>query len=128
MADLHFIKSSFLKVSMVLLMPLYLLACSLDDSVTADGVTVKSYTVSWVTPSEREDGSPLSLSDIGGYLIYYGTVSGDYQDEFDINDGSITSVTQADLVLTAGTYYFVMTAYDTDGRESAYSEEYELSI
>lgn len=55
-----------------------------------------------------------------GYNIYYGTSSGNYQTMVDA--GNATSLTVSNLTGGA-TYYFVATAYDADGNESAYSGE-----
>ncbi|MDH5388698.1 MAG: VCBS domain-containing protein [Gammaproteobacteria bacterium] len=77
--------------------------------------------LTWNIPSEREDNTPLSLSAIGGYNIYYGSKQGQYINTVSIEDGSAESYTFTDL--PTGTYYFVVTTYDTDGRESMYSTE-----
>jgi hypothetical protein len=75
--------------------------------------------LAWVAPVARADGSALSLSEIGGYRVYYGTTEGDYPNRIDIADGSADQLTLTDL--PPGTYYFVVTTYDTAGRESEYS-------
>jgi hypothetical protein len=78
-----------------------------------------SYTLTWTAPVARADGSPLSLADIVGYRVHYGTTAGSYTNTVDINDGSATTTTVKNI--PAGTYYVVMTSYDTGGRVSAYS-------
>ncbi len=82
-------------------------------------------TLSWVAPAEREDNSALSLSAIAGYKVYYGTTQGQYSDSVAINDG--TAVAYTFTGLPAGTYYFVVTTIDTDGRESQYSSAVTLT-
>jgi hypothetical protein len=62
----------------------------------------------------------LSLADIGGYRIYYGTVEGNYTNRIDVTDGTAVGTTLRDL--PPGTHYFVVTIYDSAGRESAYSD------
>jgi hypothetical protein len=58
--------------------------------------------------------------DPAGYRIYHGTSSGVYPNVTDV--GNMTTATISNL--TAGqTYYFAVTAYDTEGRESGYSNE-----
>jgi hypothetical protein len=58
--------------------------------------------------------------DLAGYKIYYGLSSGNYT--ISINVGKVTQYTVNQL--TEGlVYYFVVTAYDTAGNESAYSQE-----
>ncbi len=74
--------------------------------------------LTWVAPTENVDGS--ALTDLAGYKIYYGTQSGNYSESVDVSD---PGATQHDLTVTMGTYYLAMTALDTDGNESAYSNE-----
>jgi chitinase len=63
---------------------------------------------------------PNSETDLAGYRVYYGTSSGLYPNVTDV--GNMTTATISNL--TAGqTYYFSATAYDTQGRESGYSNE-----
>ncbi|MGB5472479.1 MAG: putative Ig domain-containing protein [Gammaproteobacteria bacterium] len=83
--------------------------------------TVGSFNLSWTAPVARADGTPLSLVDIGGYRIYYGTSSGNYPDTIDVSDGSAQSATVNNLPV--GTYHIVMTTYDSNGLESARSAE-----
>jgi hypothetical protein len=78
-----------------------------------------SASLSWAAPTARSDGTPLSMSEIAGYTLYYGSSAGNYSTSVDINDPFTTSITVTDLPV--GTYYFVMTARDTDGQESGYS-------
>ena len=75
--------------------------------------------LSWVAPSTREDNQPISLADIDGYNVYYGTTPGQYPDKVPINDGTATGYTFINF--PTGTHYFVVTTVDTDGRESQYS-------
>jgi hypothetical protein len=103
---------------------LQLAACSTEENF--DGpVTMSIASLTWVAPSEREDNSPISLSEIAGYRIYYGTAPGDYQYEVEIND-AYNDV--ADINLLQGTYYAVITTVDVDGRESVFSEEVILYV
>ena len=81
--------------------------------------TPAEITLSWVAPAKREDNSALSLSAIAGYKVYYGTTQGQYTDSTTINDGTAADYTFTGL--PAGTYYFVVTTIDTEGRESQYS-------
>jgi hypothetical protein len=63
--------------------------------------------------------------DLAGYKIYYGLSSGNYT--IAINVGNVTQYTVNQL--TEGlVYYFVVTAYDTAGNESAYSQEVSAQI
>ncbi len=62
---------------------------------------------------------PNSESDLAGYRIYYGKLSGGYNNVVDV--GNKTTYTIEDLV--EGKFYYIKgTAYDTSGNESEYSE------
>jgi hypothetical protein len=61
-----------------------------------------------------------AVSDAAGYKVQYGTTSGSYTDMVDV--GSSTSKTIADLTVGT-TYYYVVTAYNTDLVESGVSNE-----
>ncbi len=86
----------------------------------------KQAQLSWVAPSEREDASPILLSEIAGYRIYFGTKQGSYNNTIEISDS--TAMSYVFTKLTTGTYYIVLTTYDTDGRESQYSTEVMVSV
>ena len=88
--------------------------------------TVADVSLSWVAPAEREDNSGISLSEIAGYKIYYGTSQGQYPNKITINDGTAVGHTFTDF--HAGNYYFVVTTLDTNGRESRYSTEVVITI
>jgi len=90
---------------------------AVDPAQVASG----SFALTWVAPVARADGTPLSMAEIGGFRIYYGTSSGYYPNTVDVADGSAQSVTVSNL--PAGTYNVVMTSYDIDGLESGYSAE-----
>ncbi len=81
-------------------------------------------TITWTNPTEREDGTLLPVSEIGGYKIYYGAEPGDYQNEIVI-EGPRTAHT---VDFPAGDTYVVMTVIDTDGRESQYSAEFLANV
>jgi hypothetical protein len=87
--------------------------------VNAASAQTGTVTLSWTAPTKRADGTPLSLADIHGYRIHYGTSAGDYTGHVDLADGTAQQVTLTDLPL--GTYYLVMTTYDVVGLESGYS-------
>ncbi len=78
-----------------------------------------SFNLSWTAPTTRSDGTPLSLADIDGFRIYYGTSRGNYPNSINVNDGSAQSAVVKDIPV--GSYYMVMTTYDVNGLESSYS-------
>jgi len=63
---------------------------------------------------------PNNESDLAGYTIYYGTSSRQYSNDIDV--GSMTSH-QVQNLTDGIEYFFAVTAYDTAGNESAYSDE-----
>jgi NedA-like, galactose-binding domain/Putative Ig domain len=87
--------------------------------VQSPPVQTGSLALQWTAPVTRADGTPLSLADIDGYRIYYGDSVGNYPNRLEVPDGTAQSATITDIPV--GTYYIVMTTYDVDGRESAYS-------
>jgi len=91
--------------------------------ISAVTVFAGDATLSWDPPTTNEDGSPLT--DLAGYKIYYGTTSGNYTNSIDV--GNVTTYTVVNL--TEGvTYFFVVSAYDTLGNESDYSNEVSKKI
>jgi hypothetical protein len=63
---------------------------------------------------------PVVAADLSGYRVHYGTASGSYQQT--VNAGSSTAYTLNGL--SSGTrYYFAVTALDSSGQESGYSNE-----
>lgn len=77
--------------------------------------------LSWVAPTTRVDGTPLSLSQIAGYRIYSGTSRNSLALVRDLDDGSATSYVITGLA-AATTHYFAVSVYDADGNESGRSE------
>lgn len=71
---------------------------------------VKQWRLVWNANSE---------TDLAGYKVYHGTASRTYGPEIDV--GNVTEW----LIPTTleGEYFFAVTAYDTSGNESDYSEE-----
>lgn len=96
---------------------------AVNATVSAEPGAIEVY---WSAPAEREDNSPLSLSEIAGYRLYYGTRQGDYLNTIEVDDNVTWAYRITDL--TAGTYYIVLTVYDVDGRESLYSDELVVSL
>lgn len=76
-------------------------------------------TLSWVAPTTRKDGSPFSLSELRGYNVYEGATSTNLSPVTSITDPTATNHTVSNLA--TGTHFFAVTAYDTSGAESSYS-------
>jgi hypothetical protein len=85
-------------------------------SVTVQAVATGSATLSWTPPTQNTDGT--ALTDLAGYNIYWGTTQGSYPNSLPV-PANVTSFVVPDLV--PGTYFFVATALNTAGTESAFS-------
>jgi hypothetical protein len=73
--------------------------------------------LSWSAPTQNTDGS--SLTNLGGYRVYHGTSAGSLTDVRTISGANTTSFQFT--ALASGTHYFSITAFNTDGVESALS-------
>ncbi len=72
---------------------------------------------------------PNTESDLDGYRVHYGTTSrseGVYGNVAQVDDEGVSSV-QIDLP-EDGTYYFSLTAFDSAGNESGFSNEVSAVI
>ena len=92
--------------------------------IKRETVGTGSATLSWEAPTTRSDGSPLT--NLAGYYIYYGRMSGVYDYEIRIDNPGITTYVIENL--TPGTWYFVLTSFDSDDIESDYSEEVVIEV
>jgi chitodextrinase len=70
-----------------------------------------------MAPSSDAQGS--SLSDLAGYKIYVGQVSKTYTRAIDVGNSTSTVIGN----LSEGQWCFSVTAYDTSGNESGFSNE-----
>ena len=86
-------------------------------SIAVEQISLGSANLSWVAPTRRDDGT--ALTNLAGYRIRYGTSPGSYPNQLQIPNPGITSCVVENL--PPGTYYFVATAYDSNGSESEYS-------
>ncbi|MBN2299378.1 MAG: fibronectin type III domain-containing protein, partial [Deltaproteobacteria bacterium] len=75
-----------------------------------------SFLVSWNANEE---------ADLAGYKVYYGTQSGEYATTVDV--GNTTSYTSG-VADEGSTYYVAVSAYDTSGNESDFSQETSVYI
>jgi hypothetical protein len=73
--------------------------------------------VSWTSPSQNTDGTPLN--DLSGYRVRYGTSPTGLSQSIDVPGASAMSV--AITGLASGNWYFVVTAVNTSGIESDFS-------
>jgi hypothetical protein len=88
-----------------------------DTGMPGQGSGSGQATLAWTAPDENTDGS--ALTNLAGYRIYYGTSSDALDLVIDIPTVGSTTYVVDDL--SAGTYYFSIRAYNSDGSESALS-------
>lgn len=74
--------------------------------------------LSWTSPSQYTDGTPLPASDLTGFVIYTGTSDSALKPVAEV-DGRTTSFVVGNLA--AGTHYFAVTAVASSGAESTFS-------
>lgn len=86
-------------------------------SIIVSEAEANSAVISWTPPTENTDGS--ALDNLAGYTIVYGNSPTVLHQSIRIDNPSINSYVVEDL--TAGTYYFGVRAYTTEGVESALS-------
>jgi fibronectin type 3 domain-containing protein len=87
-------------------------------TLTVSAPTIASATLTWV---------PDTASDLAGYKIYRATASGAYNAALATVPAG-TNTYQSTGLSTNTTYFFVITAYDSAGNESAFSNEVSKSI
>jgi fibronectin type 3 domain-containing protein len=100
---------------------------------TADGESIQIPVTLTVMSATSSGGSgptdlawdPSIPTGVAGYYLYIGTASGIYS--FTIDVGMVTSYTLNNLEV-GNTYYLAVTAYDSSGIESDFSNEVSKSI
>ena len=82
-------------------------------TITVDAIATGQATLAWMPPARNADGS--TLSDLSGYRVYYGRAADELDKVLKVSSG-LTSVVIENL--TAGTWYFTMTALNSKDAES----------
>lgn len=149
MTFLHTLKQRFTSSLIILLLTFQISSCGTDSNLSGmpaninSGISTNTDTVnstnntntsnasaeinlSWIAPAEREDESSIALSEIAGYRVLYGNSHDQYTSSIMINDSTAVGYTFSRL--PGGTYYFVVTTIDTEGRESRFSPEVTVVI
>lgn len=86
-------------------------------TVSAPVAVVGSATLAWSAPTQNTDGT--MLTDLSGYKVYHGTSAGALNDVVQVSGPGATSYTYTQLA--AGTHYFAVSAFTSNGVESALS-------
>ena len=84
----------------------------------------QSVTVSWTAPTLNTDGT--ALTDLSGYIVFYGTASRIYAGSLKISDPGITSASVEGL--PSGRWYFSLKSVNAAGVESDFSAEVQADI
>jgi hypothetical protein len=92
--------------------------------VIAAGSGAGSATLSWTPPTQRTDGS--TLTNLAGYRIRYGNSPGNYNRSVTVSNASVSTYVIDSL--SSGTYYFVVSAFDSAGGESDESSAVSKTI
>jgi hypothetical protein len=93
-------------------------------SIAVQQASLGSATLSWQPPTTRADGSPLT--NLAGYRVYYGTQAGTYPNRVVVNSPGVSAYVVDNL--PPGTYWFVVTAVDANGLESAQSASVSKAV
>ena len=101
------------------------LLCSQSLKLSAYSLLFLSLTSSALAGPVKLAWNPVSAPNLAGYMLYYGSASGNYSVGIDV--GNLTTAAISGLQ-EGSTYYFVATAYDVYGDESSPSNEVRYTI
>jgi hypothetical protein len=93
-------------------------------SIVVQSNTTRSALLIWVPPTENSDGSPLT--DLAGYKVYWGTSQGPYPNSIALSLSGLASYRVENLA--SDTYYFVITAFNSVGVESGFSNVTTITL
>lgn len=91
-----------------------------DDAGSEEGVPANTALLNWVAPMTRVNGESLSMGEIAGFEVVYGTNADVLDQSLAIGDASVDELLVDQL--DAGTWYFAIRTLDTDGNRSQLSE------
>ena len=93
-------------------------------SISVTPATTGSATLSWFPPTTRTDGSPLT--NLAGYRVFWGPAPGTYPNSVRLDNPGLSSYVVSNLA--PGTHHFVVTAFDSNGLESGFSNRAQKTI
>jgi hypothetical protein len=99
-------------------------AGSINMQAAALSQAASSAFLSWAAPSQNSDGSPLT--DLAAFKVYWGPTQGTYSQSTKIANAAARTFTVNGL--TSGKWYFVVTALNSKGDESPYSNVWSKTI
>ncbi len=93
---------------------------AIANNIGVGGAATGTATVFWTAPISTESGAALSISQLGGYQINYGTSPTNLAYSVNVPDPYATQYVMAGLHANT-TYYFAVTAYDSQNVVGAMS-------
>lgn len=90
------------------------------DTSPEESIPANAAMLSWTAPLTRENGDSLSMGEIAGFEVVYGTSADTLDQSLAIGDASVDELLVDEL--TEGTWYFAIRTLDTDGNRSRLSE------
>lgn len=87
---------------------------------TEETSPANSALLSWTAPLTRENGDSLTMGEIAGFEVVYGTSADTLDRNLAIGDASVDELLVDEL--GEGTWYFAIRTLDTDGNRSRLSE------
>jgi hypothetical protein len=93
-------------------------------SITVNAQATGNAPLSWVAPTTNTNGT--TLTDLSSYVINYGTSASALTDQITVSSPTTTSYTVTGLA--TGTWYFSITAYASDGTQSAPSNTVSTAV
>jgi hypothetical protein len=99
-------------------------AAALSQAAASAPLLTSTATLTWNPPALNEDGSVLA--DLAAFKVYWGTSPGTYSQSTKISSATARTYTVGGL--TKGTWYFVVTALNSRGVESPYSNVWSKTV
>jgi Putative Ig domain len=93
-------------------------------SISVGSNASEAVTLYWTVPADNSNGT--AATNLAGYHVYYGTSAGSLTKVITVDDANDTSQVIANL--QAGTWYFAVTAFNTEKIESKMSEVVPVTI
>ena len=99
----------------------------MSTTVAADVVISGPITLKWQAPTTNASGAPLT--DLAGYKIYHSFISGQYTaPPIEVDDQTALSWSFSLPLNETTDIFFVMTAVNTSGAESVFSNEVKKTV
>ncbi len=98
----------------------------ITETTPEETIPTDAALLSWTAPLTRENGDSLSMGEIAGFEVVYGTSAETLDHSLAIGDASVDELLVDELA--AGTWYFAIRTLDTDGNRSRLSDVVDKQI